>query len=64
MKIFAVKNHKDKEEKQNLILIGIKGNPEFDETKSDEYIKFLNNEIVDFTSNKDIVTDDFAPVGN
>lgn len=64
VRVFAVRDYKDREEKQNLILIGIKGNPEVDETKYGEYTELLSQEIKDFTTNKDIVTDDFAPVGN
>lgn len=63
VKIFMVKN-KDKEERQNLILIGIKGNPKKDETKYNEYIKYLDMEVTEFETDKKIVTDDFAPIGN
>lgn len=64
VKIFVVKDYRPKEENQNLILVGIKGNPEVDETKNAEYLMMLNKEIIDFTTDKDIVTDDFAPIGN
>ena len=63
VKIFKVKN-KNKEEKQNLILVGIKGNPQTDETKYDEYAKFLNMEVAEFETDKTVVTDNFAPIGN
>ena len=64
VKIFAVKDYKEKEESQNLILIGIKGNPQIDENKHDEYVELLEKEILDFTTDKNIVTDDFAVIGN
>lgn len=63
VKIFMV-NSADKEKKQNLILIGIKGNPQKDETKYDEYAKYLDMEVLEFDTDKKIVTDDFAPIGN
>ena len=64
VKVFKVRDYKGTNESQNLILVGIKGNPKPDETKQEEYLTMLNKEIVDFTTDKDIVTDDFAPIGN
>ena len=49
---------------QNLILMGIKGNPQIDETKSSEYLQYLDMEVTEFETDKNIVTDDFAPIGN
>ena len=63
VKIFAV-NTEDRYERQNLILVGIKGNPEKDATKYEEYARFLNMEVTEFEADKTIVTDDFAPIGN
>ena len=63
VKIFMV-NTKNREEKQNLILVGIKGEPQVDETKNDKYLEFLNMEVIEFETDKKIVTDDFAPIGN
>ena len=63
VKIFMVSNH-DKYDKQNLILVGIKGNPEKDTEKYEEYTKYLNMEVTEFETDKQIVTDDFAPIGN
>ena len=63
VKIFMV-NTKDRTKKQNLIILGIKGNPQKDETKYDEYAKFLDMEVTEFETDKQIVTDDFAPIGN
>lgn len=63
VKIFMV-NSKDKKVEQNLILMGIKGNPEKNESKYAEYFNYLEMEVNDFKTNKKIVTDDFAPIGN
>lgn len=63
VKVFMV-NSKDIEAKQNLILVGIKGNPQKDESKYDEYVNYLDTEVTEFETNKKIVTDDFAPIGN
>lgn len=63
VRVFQVKS-KDKEEKQNLILVGVKGKKDFDDEKYTKYEKLLKTELVDFNSDKKIVTDDFAPIGN
>lgn len=63
VKIFVVQTE-DRQERQNLILVGIKGNPEKDETKYDEYEKYLSMEVTEFETDKPIVTDNFAPIGN
>lgn len=63
VKIFMVSND-DRYDKQNLILVGIKGAPEKDKKKYEEYAKYLNMEATEFETDKQIVTDDFAPIGN
>ena len=63
VKIFMVAN-KDRTDRQNLILMGIKGNPQIDETKTSEYLQYLDMEATEFETDKNIVTDDFAPIGN
>ena len=63
VKIFTV-NTKERGNRQNLILVGIKGNPQKDETKYDEYTKYLDMEVTEFETDKLVVTDDFAPIGN
>ena len=63
VKIFMVAN-KDRTDRQNLILVGIKGNPQIDETKTSEYLQYLDMEVTEFETDKNIVTDDFAPIGN
>lgn len=64
VKVFRVNPDHTNEEEQNLILIGIKGNEDIDNAKEEEYNWLLSNEIIDFTSNKKIITDDYAPIGD
>ena len=61
--LYKVKN-KENTKVQNIILIGIKGNPIKNENKRSEYQKYLDMEVKDYNSKKKIVTDDFAPIGN
>ena len=63
VKIFKVKNIFN-DIKQNLILVGIKGEPQIDETVYLQYKEYLDMEILEFQSNSIIVTDNFAPIGN
>lgn len=63
VKMFMV-NSKDRDSRQNLILVGIKGNPQKDATKYEEYANYLDMEVTEFETDKQIVTDDFAPIGN
>lgn len=64
VKIFKVQNGMfNDDELQNLILVGFKGNVI---EKNDEYNKYKNllkNEVLDFSSDKNVVTDEFCPVG-
>ena len=64
VKMFKVRTNADSEETQNLILVGFKGNKSVNNDKQEEYQGLLNNEIQDFTSEKQIVTDNYAPIGN
>ena len=63
VKVFQV-NTTDYNQRQNLILVGIKGNPQINEDKFQEYESYLNMEVENFESDKRIATDDFAPIGN
>lgn len=63
VKVFQVQQLK-KDIKQNLILVGIKGNPDLDKTKKEQYEQLLKNEVKDFTTDKQIVTDNYAPIGS
>lgn len=64
VKIFKVIKDMDEQRKQNLILIGFKDNSNIDDSKYEKYKKLLDNEIIDFKSDKGIVTDNYAPIGN
>ncbi len=63
VKIFMVAN-KDRTDRQNLILMGIKGKPQIDSTKTSEYLQYLDMEVTEFKTDKNLVTDDFAPIGS
>ena len=63
VKVFKVAD-RDASDIQNLILIGIKGDTEIDNSKFEEYSQCLNMQISDFKTDKKIVTDEFAPIGN
>ena len=63
VKLFAV-NTQDKNQSQNLILIGIKGKPNVDVQNKEQYSSLLSTEIVDFESDYSIATDDYAPIGD
>lgn len=64
VKVFKVNPDRADDEEQNVILIGIKGNGNISAEKEEEYKDLLNNELKDFTSDKPIVTDDYAPIGD
>ena len=64
VKVYQVNSNHSPEEKQNLILVGIKGNGNINTDKEEEYNELLSNEIKDFTSDKQVVTDDYAPIGD
>ena len=49
---------------QNLIIVGIKGELDINSEKEEEYSDLLANEIKDFSSDKPVVTDDYAPIGD
>ena len=62
VKLYAVQTD-DIYEIQNLILVGIKGNPEINTEKYDSYSYLLDTEIKNYQSDKRVVTDDFVPIG-
>ena len=64
VKVFQVNPNRLDNEDQNLILVGIKGNGNINTDKEEEYNELLSNEIKDFTSDKQVVTDDYAPIGD
>lgn len=63
VKIYKVVNMEN-DSIQNLILVGVKGNPEKNNSKSEEYAQYLNMQIANLKMDKQVVTDDFAPIGN
>lgn len=63
VKIFKVTDEKENE-RQNLILVGFKGKKNINEENYKEYEGFLAREVTDFSSDKEIVTDDYAPIGD
>lgn len=63
VKLFKVTDAKA-EERQNLILVGFKGDKNINEEKYDEYEDFLAREVTNFSSDRKIVTDNYAPIGN
>lgn len=63
VKLFKVTDAKANE-RQNLILVGFKGDKNINEEKYDEYEDLLAREVTNFSSDREIVTDDYAPIGN
>ena len=63
VKLFKVRDT-EKTESQNLILIGFKNGKNINKEKYEEYKNLLEMEITNFTSDREIVTDHFAPIGN
>ena len=64
VKLFKVNSQVEKTTKMNLILIGLKGNPQINDDLKDEYQTLLQNEITNYKTNASISTDDLAPIGN
>ena len=63
VKLFRVRNVEDTD-RQNLILVGFKNDKNINEEKYEEYKNLLDMEIKDFSSDKTVVTDHYAPIGN
>lgn len=61
VKVFKVKDVENSK-KQNLILVGIKGNINIETNY--EYSNLLKNEINNFDSNYKILTDNYCPIGS
>lgn len=64
VKVYQVDTDYAYTDNQNLIIVGIKGDLDVNSDKEEEYGYLLDNEIKDFTSDKPIVTDDYAPIGD
>lgn len=63
VKLFRVKDVDDIY-KQNLILVGFKNSKNINEEKYEEYKNLLDREINNFSSDREVVTDHFAPIGD
>ena len=63
VKLFKVRDLENSE-KQNLILIGFKNKENTNEEKYEEYKNLLDMEIINFSSDREIVTDHYAPIGD
>ena len=63
VKLFKVTDAKANE-RQNLILVGFKGDKNINKEKYYEYEDLLSREVTNFSSDREIVTDNYAPIGN
>lgn len=63
VKVYKVSPNTENTKEQNLILIGIKGKMNINKEKEKTYQKLLQTELTNFSSDKQIVTDNYAPVG-
>lgn len=64
VKVYQMSPNRADTEIQNLLLVGIKGKMNIDEEKQEQYKELLETEVKEFSSDKRIVTDDYAPIGN
>ena len=64
VKVYQMSPNRADTEIQNLLLVGIKGKMNIDEEKQEQYKELLETEVKEFSSDKRIVTDDDAPIGN
>ena len=64
VKVYQVLPQREQSEEQNLILVGIKGKDNIDNVKYQQYQELLGTELTNFSSDKEIVTDNYAPIGN
>lgn len=63
VKIYKVSPNRENTQRQNLILIGIKGKMNSNEEKEETYQELLQTELTNFSSDKEVVTDNYAPIG-
>ena len=64
VKLFKVRPELDDSEKQNFILIGIKGKLNINDANENLYKNLLDTEIFGYTSDKEISTDNLAQIGD
>ncbi len=63
VKLFRVRDVEDTK-RQNLILVGFKNSEDINEDKYEEYKNLLDMEVTNFSSDREVVTDHFAPIGD
>ena len=63
VRLYKVTDRENKD-MQNLILIGFKNGTNINEEKYEQYKNLLSREITDFSSDRKVVTDHYAPIGN
>ena len=63
VKVFKAQDGFGDDELQNLILVGFKDGVNESSDLEDEYRNLLKREVLEFTSDKDIVTDDLCAIG-
>ena len=64
IKLYKVNPNKKDDESQNLILVGFKGEKNINDDATDEYQNLLNNEVLNYSSDKGVITDDYCPIGD
>ncbi len=63
VKLYKVRDT-DNSISQNLVLIGFKNGKNINEEKYEKYKNLLSREITDFSSDRKVVTDHYAPIGD
>ena len=64
VKVYKVIDELEKNKEQNIILVGFKGKVNINESKYDTYKDLLDSEVIGYTSNRNIVTDNLAQIGD
>ena len=64
IKLYKVNPNKKDDESQNLILVGFKGEKNINDDATNEYQNLLNNEVLNYSSDKGVITDDYCPIGD
>lgn len=64
VKVYKVIDEIEKNREQNIILVGFKGNGNINESKYETYKDLLDSEVIGYTSNRNIVTDNLAQIGD
>ena len=64
VKLYKVNPNKKDDESQNLILVGFKGEKNINTGTTAQYQTLLNQEVLNYNSDKRIITDDYCPIGD